>query len=287
MKFYRIAMHFVFSLTLFACGQNQPASNSSPRANEKGTPGVCVPEKVLMAPNIVGGNIVNKGDADDKTVVLLINSEKGSICTAAPIAKDVLLTAAHCVGENPAELAAAFYPSYSCESGFNISRHAIKVAKIARHTGYDMTKKVEDRTDDVALVFLRSNIPEGYPVYKIADPQQVNEANQMFLYGYGVVGEKAGGAGFLRKATIDNGNFRIELADKRVFVDQRSKVGFCMGDSGGPGFVKIKDPNQNDELQILGINSYVKKENPVDICNESGYQTLVNSYKEWIDFQMN
>ncbi len=280
-KFYKIALNFIFSLTLFACNHDQSANKVNPKANEKKSPGVCVAEKILMAPNIVRGTVVNKGDPEEKSVVMLLGIENGSICTAAPIAKDVLVTAAHCVGDDPALLAAAFYPSLSCESGFNITKNTIRVSKISKHSGYDMNTAVADRKDDIALVFLKSNIPDGYPIYKIADPQLVNESNQMYLFGYGVTGEHRGGAGFLRKTEVDSSRYLIQQNDKKVRVDQADSSGFCMGDSGGPGMVRI-----NNELQILGVNSYVQGKDG-DICNKFGYQTLVKSYEEWIKFQMN
>lgn len=281
MKFYRLALYFIFSLTLFACNQDQSAHNSNPKARQKGSPGVCVAEKILMAPNIVGGTVVNKGDGDDKTVVMLIGLENGSICTAAPIAKDVLITAAHCVGEDPNVLAAAFYPSMSCESGFNITKHTIRISRVARHTGYDLQTPVAERKDDIALVFLKHDIPSGYPIYKIADPIRVNESHQMELYGYGVTGENRGGAGLLRKTKIDSRNYSIQQNEKKIRVNQADSTGFCMGDSGGPGMVKI-----DGELQILGINSYVQGRDG-DICNKLGFQTLADSYRDWIAFQMN
>lgn len=280
-KFYKLALNFVFSLTLFACNQDQSAHKVNPRAHEKKSPGVCVAEKILMAPNIVGGTVVNRGDGDEKTVVMLLGLETGSICTAAPIAKDVLLTAAHCVGDDPNVLAAAFYPSISCESGFNITKHTIRVARVAKHAGYDLKTQVADRKDDIALVFLKQDIPTGYPIYKIADPQFVNESHEMELYGYGVTGENRGGAGFLRKTKIDSSNYTIQQNEKKIRVNQANSTGFCMGDSGGPGMVKV-----NGELQILGVNSYVQGRDG-DICNKLGYQTLVDSYRDWITFQMN
>jgi secreted trypsin-like serine protease len=280
-KFYKLALNFVFSLTLFACNQDQSAHRVDPKAREKKSPGVCVAEKILMAPNIVGGELVNKGDGDEKTVVMLMGLESGSICTAAPIAKDVLVTAAHCVGEDPNVLAAAFYPSISCESGFNMTKHTLRVSRIARHSGYDLSIPVDKRKDDIALVFLKQDIPIGYPIYKIADPQQVNESHDMYLYGYGVTGENRGGAGMLRKTTVRSNQYNIQQNDKKVRVDQANSAGFCMGDSGGPGMVKI-----NGELQILGVNSYVQGRDG-DICNKLGFQTLVDSYKDWINFQMN
>jgi secreted trypsin-like serine protease len=267
-------------MTLFGCDQKSP-SQATPRPQEKGHGSVvCEPEKSLIPTNIVGGTVVEKGQPDDKTVVMLLDLKQGSICTAAPIGDNVLITAAHCVDDDYSQLVAAFYPTLSCEGGFDVTKKSIRVSRIARHSGYNMSLPVADRTDDIALVFLRSRIPDGYPIYKVADPQAVNEQNKMFLYGYGIVGEKRGGAGVLRKTSVDSNRYSINVADKKIRVDQTDSSGFCMGDSGGPGMVVV-----NNELQILGINSYVQGKDG-DICNKFGFQTLVGSYKDWIDFQL-
>jgi secreted trypsin-like serine protease len=279
-KFFYFVLYFVISMTLFGCDQYKPANKGEPRPQQKSRTGVCEPQKALVPTNIVGGTVVQKGQPDDKTVVMLLDLNEGTICTAAPIGPNVLLTAAHCVGDDYSQLVASFYPTLSCEEGFDVTKKSIRVSRVARHSGYNMSLPVAERTDDIALVFLRANVPDGYPIYKIADPQAVNEQNKMFLYGYGVVGEKRGGAGVLRKTTVDSSRFNISVADKKVRVDQADASGFCMGDSGGPGMVLV-----DNQLEILGVNSYVQGHDG-DICNKFGFQTLVSAYKEWIDFQM-
>ncbi|MGZ3727551.1 MAG: S1 family peptidase [Pseudobdellovibrio sp.] len=234
----------------------------------------CTPEAELLASGIVKGDIVQKGDADDKSAVMLLGAN--SLCTAAPIGQDVLLTAAHCVGDDASVMQAAFYPSMSCESGFNITKYSIGVSRVVKHPGYDTSLPVEKRVNDIALVFLKSKIPDGYPIYRIADPNYLTDLNQMFLYGFGIVGENQGGRGILRKAVIESRRYSINFPDSKIEVNQMNNSGFCMGDSGGPAFVKI-----NDEMQILGVNSYVSGHEG-NICNGFGFQTLVKPYSDWI-----
>lgn len=265
-------------MTLFACG-----SNSGPGARPKAAPdfkvfGQCLPESRLLAAGIVRGEVVKKGDPDDKTVVLLLTGN--SICTASPIADDVLLTAAHCVDGDPEKVLGVFHPSLACESGYEASKHSIKATKVIKHLGYDESKKVEERTDDIAIIFLESKIPAGYPVYKIADPNQLTNVNEMFVYGYGIIGEDQGGRGILRKGTITPENFAVELSEKKVMVRQDKGAGICMGDSGGPTFV-----NLDGEKKVLGVNSYVFGPKG-DICNKYSFQTLVHAYNSWITLEI-
>jgi hypothetical protein len=229
--------------------------------------------------------VVKKGDPDDKTVVLLLTGN--SICTASPIGDDILITAAHCVDGDPDKVLAVFHPSLACESGYEASQHAIKAARVIKHLGYDESKKVEDRSDDIALIFLKSKIPAGYPVYKIADPIKLTDTNEMFVYGYGIIGEDQGGRGILRKATITPENFFVELSEKKVRVTQDKGAGICMGDSGGPTFVTLKPEGEEREVEkkILGVNSYVFGPKG-DICNKYSFQTLVHAYESWIELEI-
>lgn len=278
MNWFKHSLLGVMCVTLFACG-----SNSGPGARPKAAPdfkvfGQCLPESRLLAAGIVRGEVVKKGDVDDKAVVLLLTGN--SICTASPIGDDVLLTAAHCVDGNADTVLGVFHPSLACESGYEASQHSIKAARVIKHLGYDESKKVEDRTDDIALIFLQSKIPAGYPVYKIADPSQLTNTNEMFIYGYGIIGEDQGGRGILRKGTITPENFAVELSDKKVMVRQDKGMGICMGDSGGPTLVTLEG-----EKKVLGVNSYVFGPKG-DICNKYSFQTLVHAYNSWITLEI-
>ena len=276
MRDFKFLLILVTSLTLFSC-EGSRSTGGEPRANQKKVAGVCEKEADLMAAGIVHGDVVNKGDPDDKNVVMILSAN--TICTAAPITDGVLVTAAHCVTGDPAGMVAVFYPSLSCESGFDITKYSIRISKIARHSGYDLSVPVDQRTDDIALVFLKSSIPAGYPIYQIADPEKVDLQAPMWLYGYGIVGEKRGGRGILRKTFVEMSRVTVDPVQKKIRVDQHDSTGFCMGDSGGPGLVTI-----NSKLQILGVNSYVNGVNG-DICNNLGFQTLVHPYLDWIEFQ--
>lgn len=279
MNWFQHGLLGVMCVTLFACGSNPgPSARNKPGAPDFKAFGQCLPESRLLAAGIVRGEVVKKGDPDDKAVVLLLTGN--SICTASPIADDVLLTAAHCVDGNAESVLGVFHPSLACESGYEASKHAIKAKKVIKHLGYDESKEVEQRSDDIAIIFLESKIPAGYPVYKIADPNQITNINEMFVYGYGIIGENQGGRGILRKGTITPENFSVELGNKKVMVRQDKGVGICMGDSGGPTFVTLEG-----EKKILGVNSYVfgPKGN---ICNKESYQTLVHAYNSWINLEI-
>ncbi len=233
-----------------------------------------------MAPNIVGGTRVKVGDADQKMAVLMIGAKSESLefCTANAIGRRVLLTAAHCIDAEVVKYSIALYPSITCESGFKAQRNLVAVQAVARHDGYNESLEIQDRQDDIALIFLKDDLPSDYPIFKLANPDDLHDSD-MYLYGYGRIGGNQGGTGMLRRATLLNSGIKILADSKKVEIDQSKGTGICQGDSGGAGFIKV-----GDEMQILGVNSYVfKRSSGDDLCGGKGVQTMAYAYKDWID----
>lgn len=262
-------------LSLVACGPNGRSAKQDPHLRKMDTVRGCVMESELMAKGIIGGQTVQPSDADSKLAVLLISD--GMICTAAPINQRVLLTAAHCVSPEAGKTMAVFYPSLSCESGYDQRRNAAQASGVAIHEDFNPGQGIDATRGDVALVFLDVNIPEGYPIYNLADPAQVNSAANLTFYGYGRIESGGGGAGILRKTQLPGGYYRIDSTRAKVFLNQSNGTGICNGDSGGPSLVT----SATGEWQILGINSYVVGHES-DICGEQAVQTLAHSYNDWI-----
>lgn len=278
----------LFSLTVVAlvgCSKDSDgASGNAPRVEKDE---YCFPESELMNPaGIVGGTRVTSYSADAKRVVLLYfagQDGKTKICTAAPIAPDVLLTAAHCIGASAEKTLVLTHVGMSCESGFDVRYNSQKASEILKNENYVAISRFQDSKADVGLIFLKEKLPYGYPVYKIADPKDLTEQSELYFFGYGAIGEGKGGSGLLRKATLPRLDFKILENQNKVQVDQTHGMGVCHGDSGGPGLVLI-----NGEYQILGVNSYVDpvtSSNP-DMCQGDGYLELASYYKSWIEQKM-
>ncbi|MEQ1722657.1 MAG: trypsin-like serine protease [Pseudobdellovibrio sp.] len=269
------------SLILSACnGGKKSSSSPDPQINNKKADPArsCVPEDELLARNIIAGQLVQQNDPDSK-MVLMIHSN-GQLCTATAIRKNVILTAAHCIGGGVDVTFAAFYSSLSCESGYNKYEHRQKVSKIYIHEEYRASAPADQMTGDIALVILQGEIPSGYEMFDIANPSLIDNQSDMYLYGYGRIrsGEDSGaGAGMLRKTSLDSSAYSIDLVNKKVKVDQSNGTGICQGDSGGPAFVNV-----GNQKMILGINSYVRGPES-DICSRESYQTLAYAYLAWIN----
>lgn len=270
----KYAFYAIFILGICSCNSKKTSSDRSPRANQNSVKRTCIPESELLAANIVGGQVVQQTDYDAKLVLMVISD--GQLCTAAPIAKNMILTAAHCISKNRTNTFAAFYSSLSCESGFNRNNNALAVKEVFIHEAFNSQASPDQMEGDLAILKLESNIPEGYPVYNLADPAQMPSDSELFIYGYGKTGSQASGSGILRKISMNSDDYKVMLSQKKVRLSQFNGAGICQGDSGGPSLVKI-----GQELQILGVSSYVVGD-AHDVCSKEAFQTLAYSYLEWI-----
>lgn len=274
-------LFLIFSFALVACDTGSKVSDKPKNNFQKINPfNACIPESQLMATNIVRGEIVKPTDPDANTAVMVIGvTSDGSIirCTANPISPRALITAAHCLEADVIRYSAVFHSSITCESGYKPEEHLRTISRMIRHTGYDESVKIENRTDDIGLLILREDIPQGYPIYQLAATDTLTGQEPLLLYGYGKTSAQDPGDFNLRRATVNPANYSISLERKLVRIDQREASGICMGDSGGASFVEV-----NGQRMILGISSYVagSEENA---CSSLGALTLASAYTGWIE----
>lgn len=271
----------MLSLTLAISGCNSSSgSGEKPKLNPGGA---CIPADKLEG--IVGGQKVNQYDYDSNKVVMLLSEDSNGdveLCTAAPIAPDVLLTAAHCITATASKTKAFTTTSATCESGFDRNSQGIVADAVVVNENYVGVENgsLTAVKSDVALVFLKSNLPTYYPVYKIADSQR-QITSSLYLYGYGAVSMTKKSSGILRKTEIQGGRFEVDHAVQEVRIDQTYGKGVCSGDSGGPGLVYM-----DGEYQILGVNSYVSGSKDTDYCMNEGNLALADHYMSWIESKM-
>lgn len=271
-------------ISIAACDSGSSSNDRIKGGNKE--PGNCIPESQLTG--IIGGNRVNPGDFDAK-LVMMLNVPQGEdlgICTAAAIAPDVLLTAGHCVHGDLNQAFVTLHTSISCESGFDARYNVTKVLDFIVHEKFELSVSESDpakMVGDIALVFLKNSLPSQYPIYKIARPKDLVAVDEISFYGYGSIGQDKKGAAILRSTHLSFDKIKVDVEQKKVFVDQSNGRGICTGDSGGPGLVRI-----NGEYQILGINSYVdgRSGDRSDYCKGESALVLADSYRDWIEAKL-
>lgn len=230
---------------------------------------------VVPAIALVGGAADVRGTGVGRHVVMII-STRGSVCTATALARDLLLTAGHCVAP-PAMYRMLLQPPPDPKS--------LAVARIAVHPRYNPKNYASGRvTADVALVKLASPLPDDILPAVLADKRIVNPGDRFTITGYGVTQpESDDGLGTPRAAELiatgKPGNLQIRLLDPAT-RNQRAGLGACTGDSGGPAFIELQGT-----LAIIGVVSWSTGPNSEAGCGGLTGVTPLELYRPWVEEQ--
>jgi hypothetical protein len=179
---------------------------------------------VATQANAIVGGAEDEGPLARQSVMVL--GSNGGVCSAVVLAKDVVLTAAHCVTG-----AAEHRVHFRDETGEPV---LITPAAKAVHPGYN-AKAIETRQRSIDLALVR--IPEALPARferATLTTAKVAENNRVVVGGYGLSREgDAKTSGTFRTASLTAvepyGPSRILL-----WAEGSGTASACQGDSGGP-----------------------------------------------------
>lgn len=207
--------------------------------------------------------------------VLMILGDGGTVCTSTAIARDLLLTASHCV-----------LPSsdYKLLLGAPSAHPVLKdITRIERDPQFDL-KRLFDHlaTADVALLKLAEPLPESIPAAPLgAEEEPVAVGDAFVVAGYGVTVRGDGRTGGTLRtaklvATGQPGSLQIRLFDPATKGDSPG-LGACGGDSGAPVF-RDKDTRS----VIIGVVSWSTGPKLKDGCGGLTGVTPLSRYRAWI-----
>jgi hypothetical protein len=207
--------------------------------------------------------------------VVLIVGSRGTFCTGVAIARDLVLTAAHCTQPGAdyklMEFDAAHQP---------LLRDAIQVT---HHPQFDLKLLLAHRaTADVSLLRLAAPLGAAYVPAPLAAPAQAVAPGDAFtVAGYGVTVRGDGKtSGTLRAATLiatgQPGTLQIRLMDART-KDESAGLGACTGDSGAPVFVA-----QGGRVAVAGVVSWSTGPKLAAGCGGLTGVTPLVRYRDWI-----
>jgi len=221
----------------------------------------------------LGSKAASKNEPLARSVVALvaIHQDSEALCTGTILSDDIILTAAHCVENNPEKMAVIFSQNLKpapATTGLNpdVLR---RVDRFAENPGWG--KQSANGRGDLALVHFAGGLPAGFSPVRLATPGIELELNTgVRMLGYGVTdGIKNKGAGVLRETET---TVMSSLSPTEIVTDGR-KSSVCFGDSGGPAFSM-----QNGLWVQWGVASSVMNQE----CNQASIHTEVMSYLSWI-----
>jgi hypothetical protein len=207
--------------------------------------------------------------------VVLIVGSRGTFCTGVAIARDLVLTAAHCTQPG------ADYKLMEFDAAHRPVLRDVK--QIAHHPQFDLKLLLAHRaTADVSLLRLAAPLgPSFVPAPLAAPAQAVAPGDAFTVAGFGVAVRGDGKtSGTLRAATLiatgHPGTLQIRLMDARA-KDERPGLGACTGDSGAPVLVA-----QGGRLAVAGVVSWSTGPKLAAGCGGLTGVTPLVRYRDWI-----
>lgn len=223
---------------------------------------------------IVGGTEVKAGSPIAKHTVSLMDNDNAVFCTGTLISETAVVTAAHCLKDLP------FKPKI----GFGLNATKAEVVKVKAYKinpdYIDLENTPEDEIkappSDIAVIRLVSKAPQSAqvaPVLELKSDLVVSE--EFVLAGFGMTNPyNDDGVGVLRTVKT-----KIKVAKKEfkeIEFGGRPGKSACMGDSGGPAFVR-----RNGKLHLTGVTSRGS-----GLCDEEGVYTDIRYFREWMSKEL-
>jgi secreted trypsin-like serine protease len=200
----------------------------------------------------------------------MIVGSHGTFCTGTAIARDLVLTAGHCIEPDTTYKLVEFNAAHQ--------PRLLDVREVARHPQFDLKTLFAHRaTADVALLKMAQPLPADIIPAPIgyAPPPKVGDSLTVFGYGLAVRGDGRTG-GTLRAAALavtgKPGSLQIRLVDPKG-GGATPGMGACTGDSGAPVFAGTS---------LIGVVSWSTGPNLSAGCGGMTGVTPLTLYSAWI-----
>ncbi|MFN3659568.1 MAG: S1 family peptidase [Pseudolabrys sp.] len=205
--------------------------------------------------------------------IVMVVDERENLCTGTALARDLVLTAAHCVAR------AGRYEVKVYQNGI-----AIPARAIARHPRFDYAAYAASRaTADVALVKLAAALPDIVVPAALGQPRRVAVGETLTVAGFGVT--EAGtprGLGVPRMAKLavtgKPGSLQVRLYDPAT-RNLTAGLGGCTGDSGAPAF---DGEGPQETGRVIGLVSWSTAPKDNEGCGGLTGVTPLLNYRGWI-----
>ncbi|UOF00365.1 S1 family peptidase [Bdellovibrio reynosensis] len=237
--------------------------------------------------SIIGGEKVKADDQIVKSTVALMSfredaqgEQSQSFCTGTLIAKNVILTAAHCIpyiAED--DKRGGMLVIFHLDLNKATQKDVLEIVDVVMHQDYGTDVEAQEDLNDIALVKFTGELPKGYGVAKLlTDSSLLKKDATVTLAGYGYI--KTDGVNVENDYNLRKANVQIydRMGNTEIVLDQTKGKGACHGDSGGPAFLKV----DNVEY-VWGVTSRgIYKEGDPDNCQTYSVYTEVAAQAAFI-----
>jgi secreted trypsin-like serine protease len=201
--------------------------------------------------------------------IVMIVDPRGDLCTGTALARDLVLTAGHCVA------ARRDYRVKIFQTG-----ETVAVRGLALHPRFDLAAYAASRaTADVALIKLEKPMSDLVVPARLAPSRRVAIGETLTIAGFGVTAARTDhGLGVPRMATLivtgQPGSLQIRLFDVAT-RNLRAGLGACTGDSGAPAFEAASEA-------VIGVVSWTTAPRDEEGCGGLTGVTPLLLYRQWI-----
>jgi hypothetical protein len=204
--------------------------------------------------------------------VVMIRDVHGRSCTGTVLARDIILTAAHCVWETI---------GLTVSGGGDTGAESHGVIAVVAHPQYDARSSARSQAAvDLALLKLGAPLFDSKPVMMAGRVPLPGE--QFVVAGFGVTAPGSfSGLGTLRAATLvaagEPSSLQLRLADPAGRRGAFAGLGSCYGDSGGPVFAW-----SGRRFLLIGVLSWSNGPGMTTGCGGFTGATPLARHREWM-----
>jgi secreted trypsin-like serine protease len=236
---------------------------------------------VLLAPPaqaVMLGVPARDPDGLRRSVVAIENSA-GELCSGVAIARDLVLTAAHCMTER------ASYRIVAVDRRFRPQRFRVVAAAVHPSFVPGTTPRTQPGVD-LALLKLERPLGADFTPFDLSRAGDIAEGDTVTIVGFGVLSEKANKSARTLRQTQLLAVGAVQIANRVVIATDRGRLaetagaGACRGDSGGP--VLTQSHGGYRLSGIISWSSGALRTNGPSACGGLTAMTSLTDHMGWI-----